>query len=106
MFCYQAAAYRRSEGLNSVITFGSPVDTRHGMPFGLPEQLASELAELLADAFHGWAPPAGGSRTGFRLLDPVKSLRNQLEFIFQLHDREALRSRGRQRRFLEAEGWV
>ena len=36
MFCYQAAAYRRSEGLASLITFGSPVDTRLGMPFGLP----------------------------------------------------------------------
>jgi putative long chain acyl-CoA synthase len=36
MFCYQAAAYRRSEGLSSLITFGSPVDTRLAMPFGLP----------------------------------------------------------------------
>ena len=106
MFCYQTAAYRRSSGLSSVITFGAPVDTRLGMPFGLPEQLASELAELLADTFRGWALPAWASRTGFRLLDPVKSLRNQLEFILQLHDREALLSRARQRRFLEDEGWV
>ena len=30
MFCYQAAAYRRNEGLSSLITFGSPVDTRAG----------------------------------------------------------------------------
>jgi putative long chain acyl-CoA synthase len=106
MFAYQVAAYRRSGGLSSVITFGSPVDTRHGMPFGIPEQFASELAELLADAFRGWALPAWASRTGFRLLDPVKSLRNQIEFILQLHDREALLSRERQRRFLEADGWV
>jgi pimeloyl-ACP methyl ester carboxylesterase len=28
MFCYQTAAYRRSEGLSSLTTFGSPVDTR------------------------------------------------------------------------------
>ena len=28
MFCYQTAAYRRNEGLASLITFGSPVDTR------------------------------------------------------------------------------
>ncbi len=106
MFAYQVAAYRRSAGLSSVITFGSPVDTRHGMPFGIPEQFASELAEVLADAFRGWALPAWASRTGFRLLDPMKSLRNQIEFILQLHDREALLSRQRQRRFLEAEGWV
>src|SRR5437763_5721698 len=45
MFCYQTAAFRRSEGIGSVITFGSPVDTRHGMPFGLPERLTSDAAE-------------------------------------------------------------
>ncbi len=106
MFCYQTAAYRRSAGLRSVITFGSPVDTRHGMPFGLPERFASDAADLLADAFRGWSLPAWASRTGFRLLDPVRTLRNQIDFILQLHDREALLARERQRRFLEAEGWV
>jgi putative long chain acyl-CoA synthase len=106
MFCYQTAAFRRSAGLSSVITFGSPVDTRHGMPFGLPEQFAAELAELLADSFRRWSVPAWVSRTGFRLLDPVKTVRHQLEFILQLHDREALLSRAQQRRFLEADGWV
>jgi putative long chain acyl-CoA synthase len=106
MFCYQTAAYRRSAGVASLITFGSPVDTRQGMPLGLPERLAGELADLLADTFSGRALPAWASRTGFRLLDPVKSLRHQVEFILQLHDREALLPHERQRRFLEAEGWV
>ncbi len=106
MFCYQAAAYRRSQGVGSVITFGSPVDTRHGMPFGLPEQFAADLANLLAETFRRWSVPAWVSRTGFRLLDPVKTMRHQLEFILQLHDREALLSREHQRRFLEADGWV
>jgi putative long chain acyl-CoA synthase len=106
MFCYQAAAYRRSSGIASLITFGSPVDTHQGMPLGLPEGLAGELADLLADTFRGHALPAWASRTGFRLLDPVKSLRNRVEFILQLHDREALLPRERQRRFLEGEGWV
>ncbi len=106
MFCYQAAAYRRNEGLGSLVTFGSPVDTRLAMPFGLPEQLATGAAGLFADLFSVWALPAWASRTGFRLLDPVKSLRNQLEFILQLHDREALLPREGQRRFLEADGWV
>jgi putative long chain acyl-CoA synthase len=106
MFCYQTAAYRLSEGLESLITFGSPVDTRLAMPFGLPEQLTVKAADLLADAFRGWALPAWASRTGFRLLDPVKTLRNQFEFIRQLHDRDALLPRERQRRFLEADGWV
>ena len=98
--------YRRNDGLESLITFGSPVDTRLGMPFGLPEQLAAELAELLADRVPRRGVPAWFSRYGFRLLDPVKSVRNRLEFLLQLHDREALLPRERQRRFLEGEGWV
>ncbi len=107
MFCYQVAAYRRNEGLGSLITFGSPVDTRLAMPFGIPEQFATGAAGLLADrVFRGWALPAWASRTGFRLLDPVKSLRSRADFIMRLHDREALLPREGQRRFLEAEGWV
>ncbi|MGO9959977.1 MAG: AMP-binding protein [Solirubrobacteraceae bacterium] len=107
MFCYQVAAYRRDDGLGSLITFGSPVDTRLGMPFGIPEQLASGAAGVLADrVFRAWALPAWASRTGFHMLDPVKTARARIEFLMQLHDREALLPRERQRRFLEAEGWV
>jgi putative long chain acyl-CoA synthase len=107
MFCYQTAAYRRNKGLSSVITFGSPVDTRAGMPFGLPEELAVGAAGLLAERVFGdWAVPAWFSRAGFRMLDPVKSLRNRIDFIMRLHDREALLPREGQRRFLEGEGWV
>ncbi len=107
MFVYQTAAYRRNEGLSSLITFGSTVDTRLGMPFGLPEQVAAGAAGVLADRLAGgMALPAWASRTGFRLLDPVKSMRSRLDFILQLHDREALLPREGQRRFLEADGWV
>ena len=106
MFCYQAAAYRRNDGLASLITFGSPVNTRLGMPLGLPEQVAVELAEVIAFAFRGGGLPPWFSRYGFRLLDPVKSVRNRVEFLLQLHDREALLPRERQRRFLEGDGWV
>jgi putative long chain acyl-CoA synthase len=107
MFVYQTAAYRRNQGLSSLITFGSPVDTRLAMPFGIPEQLAAGLAGVLADrVFRGWALPAWASRNGFRLLDPVKSMRSRVDFILRLHDREALLPREGQRRFLEADGWV
>ena len=106
MFCYQAAAYRRGEGIDSVITFGSPVDTRIALPLGISEEFAEAGAGVLASIFGRTAVPAWMSRTGFRLLDPVKSLRQQLDFILQLHDREALLPRERQRRFLMGEGWV
>src|ERR1700742_529497 len=84
MFCYQVAAYRRNDGLGSLTTFGSPVDTRLGMPFGLPEELASGLAGLIADVFRSSALPAWFSRNGFLLLDPVKSIRSRIEFVMQL----------------------
>ncbi len=106
MFCYQAAAYRRGEGIESLITFGSPVDTRGALPLGIPEEVAEKAAGALAGIFGRTAVPAWMSRTGFRLLDPVKAMRQRLEFVRQLHDREALLPRERQRRFLMGEGWV
>src|SRR5688572_12514345 len=107
MFCYQAAALRRSEGLASLIVFGSPVDTQAAMPLGLPEEFVSRAAGVLADSTLARnAVPAWMSRMGFRMLDPVKAARQQVDFVRQLHDREALLPRERQRRFLQAEGWV
>ena len=46
------------------------------------------------------------SRTAFRLLSPAKELRNQLEFLTALRNREVLGRREGQRRFLAREGWV
>ena len=107
MVCYQAAAYRHGEGLASLITFGSPVDTLGALPFGVPQEIAARGAGFLAQhvfARHGL--PAWASRAGFHLLDPIKSLRHQIDFILALHDREALLPRERQRRFVEQRGWV
>jgi len=106
MFVYQTAAYRRNEGLASLITFGSPVDIGAGAPFGIPAAFVEGAAGILADGLGGMALPAWASSTGFRLLDPVKSLRARIDFILQLHDREALLPRERQRRFLGGEGFV
>ena len=107
MFCYQAAAYRRSQGLASVITFGSPVNLRDAMPLGIPEEVAVRGVSFIVDqVLRGQAVPGWATRAGFRLLDPVKSLRGQLDFLLQLRDREALLPRESQRRFLMGEGWV
>ena len=70
MFCYQTAAYRRNDGLASLITFGSPVDTRLGMPFGLPEQLAVEVAEALAIVFGDGGVRPGSAAPGFACSTP------------------------------------
>jgi putative long chain acyl-CoA synthase len=107
MFCYQTAAYRRNEGLASVITFGASVDTLGALPFGIPEEIAVRGGGFLAEHVLGrYALPAWASRLGFRLLDPAKTLRQQLDFVMALHDRESLLPRERQRQFLEARGWV
>ena len=107
MFCYQTAALRRSDGVASLITFGSPVDTAAAMPLGIPEEVAARIASVLADSTLARnAVPAWMSRMGFRMLDPVKAARQQVDFLRQLHDREALLPRERQRRFLQADGWV
>lgn len=108
MFAYQAAAYRQSKNIASVITYGSPVDVLAALPLGLPAGLVAPAAEFLADkAFtrnlwvRDWM-----ARTGFQLLDPVKTVRSRIDFLRRLHDREALLPREDQRRFLEADGWV
>ncbi|MGH3433504.1 MAG: alpha/beta fold hydrolase, partial [Thermocrispum sp.] len=107
MFCYQAAAYRRAEKVASVITFGSPADILAGTPLGLPEDVLVRSAEFLADhVFTRLALPSWAARLGFKLLDPVKSTRSQVDFLRQLHNRDALLGREKQRRFLEGEGWV
>ncbi|WP_407687190.1 AMP-binding protein [Mycobacterium sp. HUMS_1102779] len=107
MFCYQTAAYRRSEGLASVITFGSAVDSLGGLPFGIPAALAGRGAQLVADhVFNRLSVSGWMARTGFQLLDPIKTVRARWDFLWQLHDREALLPREQQRRFLEVEGWV
>ena len=107
MFAYQAAAYRRAEGIASIVTFGSPVDTSEMIPFGLPEERIAQLVGVLAErVIPRYGLPAWATRTGFRLLDPAKSLRSRVDFLRQLHDRDALLPRESQRRFLEAEGWV
>ncbi|MGH3948424.1 MAG: AMP-binding protein [Pseudonocardiaceae bacterium] len=107
MFCYQAAAYRRAKNLASVVTFGSPADVLAGTPLGLPEDVLTKGAEFLADhVFSRLALPSWAARLGFKALDPVKSTRSQVDFLRQLHNRDALLGREKQRRFLEGEGWV
>ncbi|MDN5757108.1 MAG: acyl-CoA synthetase, partial [Tomitella sp.] len=68
MFAYQTAAYRKSEGLASVITFGSPVDTLAALPYGLPASFASRGAEFFADHLLSRVYlPAWAARLGFQL---------------------------------------
>lgn len=107
MFAYQTAAYRLGKGVESIVTFGSPIDAVAGMPFGIPHGLASDAADFLTDHVLNRLPITDSMvRLGFQALDPVKTIKARLDFLGQLHDREALLPRERQRRFLEADGWL
>ena len=107
MFCYQTAAYRRSKDLASIVAFGSPVDTLAALPLNLPAGLAVGAADFMADhVFSRIDIPGWLARTGFQMLDPIKTAQSRLDFVRQLHDREALLPREQQRRFLASDGYI
>ena len=106
VFSYSVAAYRRGAGLASVISFGSPVDTKSVGIFSLPEPVMEFAADAVASLLDRTGLPGWATREGFRLLDPVKNVRSRVQFLRQLHDREALLPNERQRRFIESEGWI
>ncbi len=107
MFAYQTAAYRRSKDLASIITFGAPVDTLAALPMGIPPNLGVVAADFMADhVFNRLDIPGWLARTGFQMLDPLKTAKARVDFVRQLHDREALLPREQQRRFLDSEGWI
>lgn len=108
MFCYQAAAYRRGKGIDSLVTFGSPVDTRAPLFLPVSPDFAAKLAGGLLESglFARLALPGWASRLGFKLLSPAKTVQDRAKFLLTLHDRDALLPRERQRRFIESEGWT
>jgi len=108
MFGYQTTAYRRGDGIDSIVTYGSPVDTRAPLPFPLSPESAARLAQGALDSgvLKYVSPPRWLNVAFFKLLDPVQSARGELHFLRQLHDRDALLPRERQRRYLEWEGYT
>ena len=107
MFCYQAAAFKRSEHLASVITIGSPVDLHRTVKLG------EDTTERLVGALRAALPlgrikglPGMFTSTGFKLLSARKEVTQILDFVRNLHDREALEKREAKRLFLGGEGFV
>ncbi len=106
VFAYSVAAYRHGAGLASIISFGSPVDTKSVPVFSLPEPVMEFVADAVAALLDRTGLPGWATREGFRLLDPIKNARSRVQFLMRLHDREALLPNERQRRFIESEGWI
>lgn len=70
MFCYQAAAYRRSKNIASIVAFGSPVDTLAALPMGIPANYGAAIADFMADhVFNRLDIPSWMARAGFQMMD-------------------------------------
>ncbi len=110
MFAYQTTAYRRSAGIASIVTFGSPVDIHKNLPnvasdvAGRFIRALSPMVELTLDRVEGI--PGALNSFGFKLLSPKKEIEQLFDFVRKLHDRQALARRESRRRFLGGEGFV
>jgi len=110
MFAYQTAAYRCSEGLASLVTFGSPVDIHRNLPM-IDDTIAGRMFELAQGAVEAPIDKLEGlpgflTSTGFKLLAVHKEVGQLVDFVRKLHDRQALEKREARRRFLGGEGFV
>ena len=109
MFCYQAAAFRQSAGLASIITMGSPVDLHRTVKLGedATERLVAGVRAALS-----WplarieGLPGFFTSTGFKLLSARKEAMQLVDFVKNLHDRSALEKREAKRLFLGGQGFV
>jgi putative long chain acyl-CoA synthase len=109
MFAYQVAAFRRSAGLASVITFGSPVDIHRTVPIAdqMVERMVASLQNLVALPLeHVDGLPGFLTSTGFKLLSARKEIGQMFDFVAKLHDRSALEKREARRLFLGGQGFV
>ncbi len=110
MFAYQTAAYRGSEGISSLVTFGSPVDIHRNLPM-IDDTIAGRLFELAQGAIDAPIDKLEGlpgflTSAGFKLLAVHKEVGQLIDFVRKLHDRQALEKREARRRFLGGEGFV
>jgi putative long chain acyl-CoA synthase len=109
MFCYQAAAFRKSAGLASIITMGSPVDLHRQLAIdeAVTERLIAGLRSIVEwplSRIEGL--PGMFTSTGFKLLSARKEALQLVDFVKNLHDRTALEKREAKRLFLGGEGFV
>lgn len=109
MFAYQAAAFRKSKNLASVITMGSPVDLHRTVKLGedTTERLVASLRAALSPVLARIEGlPGFFTSTGFKLLSARKEVTQIFDFVKNLHDRGALEKREAKRLFLGGEGFV
>jgi putative long chain acyl-CoA synthase len=110
MFAYQVAAYRGSQGIASLVTWGAPVDIHRNFPI-LSDSIAGKVYELAQTAVERPIDKLEGlpgflTSNGFKVLALQKEVGQLMDFVRKLHDRQALEKREARRRFLGGEGFV
>ena len=111
MFAYQVAAYRRSDSIASIVTFGSPVDMRRNLPLRLNDTLAERVIGAARDSIKGPLDdlkglPGSLTSRGFKMLAPKQEMRHLIGMLGLLHDRKAYSEAEPRRRFLGGEGFI
>jgi putative long chain acyl-CoA synthase len=113
MFVYQAAAYRQSRGLKSLITLGSPVDVWRNLPVKIHTDITEKLVDMAKSAVTRPLSELEGlpgtlTSSAFKLLSAKKELKQLVGMLGLLPDKESLArvANDPKRRFLGGEGFV
>jgi len=110
MFAYQVAAWRRSEGIKSLITFGALVDVYANLPGIDPETFGKYLQFIRSGMLTGLgrldAMPGSITSLIFKLISLDKRASQFMQFVGDLHDRQAIEHGEGKRRFLAGDGFV
>jgi putative long chain acyl-CoA synthase len=105
IFCYTAAAYLGSAGVASVITLGSALTTLDADRV-IPQELFWDLVGIERKIVGKTGLPKWFVRQMFNWASPAKNIRNDIDFLLALHDRDSLLPREPQRKFLKRDAWI
>ncbi|MBQ0719167.1 MAG: alpha/beta fold hydrolase [Gammaproteobacteria bacterium] len=110
IFCYLATAYRNSNNVASIFTFGAPVNIYKNFLPGVPDEVTTKVFETIGKSIpKSLAPsviPAWATKNLFKLMSPSKEIKRWISFLGSLHDRDALLQTEEGRSFLGGEGFV
>ncbi len=109
IFCYLAAAYRKSKNMGSVVSFAAPVNLYENFLPGVSDETTLKILETIGDAIpKGILPsaiPGWASKNLFRMLAPVKQLQSWVSLLKMLDDKDAILKGEDQRSFM-SDGFV
>ena len=105
IFSYTAAAYLGSKGIGSVTALGSPLTTADIERY-VPQDLFWDMVRLEGKVLEKTGLPRWLTTQMFNWASPVRNIRNDVDFLLALHDRESLLPREPQRKFLKTGAWI